>query len=110
MKIKQFFAGLGLLGLLSACVNDAECPKQFKLLDSERTGINFKNEVTSSSDFNILEFLYFYNGGGVSIGDINNDGLEDIFFTSNQESNKLYLNKGEISIRRYYGGCRSNRN
>ena len=58
------------------------------------TGIDFTNKVTNSPDFNILNYRNFYNGGGVAIGDINNDGLPDIFFTSNMGDNKLYLNKG----------------
>lgn len=66
----------------------------FRLLPSSQTGIYFNNEVADSSDFNIFNFRNFYNGGGVAIGDINNDGKPDIFFTSNQHTNRLYLNKG----------------
>jgi len=64
----------------------------------ENTGINFSNIVTDSKDFNIFTFRNFYNGGGVAIGDINNDGLADIFFTANMGSNKLYLNKGNFKF------------
>jgi hypothetical protein len=60
----------------------------------ENTGINFTNSIQNSPDFNIFSYRNFYNGGGVAIGDINNDGLADIFFTANMGSNKLYLNKG----------------
>ena len=60
------------------------------------TNITFSNTLFQNEDFNIIEYLYFYNGGGVSTGDINNDGLADIYFTSNQSSNKLYLNKGNF--------------
>lgn len=70
----------------------------FQLLPSSETNVDFKNTVTSSQDFNILEYLYFYNGGGVATGDINNDGLVDLFFTANQEANKLYLNKGNLQF------------
>lgn len=94
ITLKQFLAGLSLTLLLVSCTEEPQEAKQFELLDSERTGISFINEVTSTPDFNILEFLYFYNGGGVSVGDINKDGLDDMFFTSNQAPNKLYLNKG----------------
>lgn len=70
----------------------------FENPDSSKTGITFTNTLTSSDDLSILDYLYFYNGGGVSIGDINNDGLPDIFFTGNQVKNKLYLNKGHLTF------------
>ncbi|HRN55315.1 MAG TPA: CRTAC1 family protein [Agriterribacter sp.] len=60
----------------------------------EKTGIDFFNNIHNTKDFNIFSYRNFYNGGGVAIGDINNDGLADIFFTANMGSNKLYLNKG----------------
>ena len=62
----------------------------FQLMDN--TGINFVNTVQDTNDFNIFSYRNFYNGGGVAIGDINNDGLADVFFTANMGSNKLYLN------------------
>ncbi len=68
----------------------------FTLLKPEETGINFVNEVVDSDSFNILTYRNFYNGGGVAIGDINGDSLPDIYFTSNQHKNKLYLNKGDF--------------
>lgn len=68
----------------------------FTNLASGVTGINFQNTINETDSFNILDYLYYYNGGGVAIGDINNDGLQDIYFTSNRESNKLYLNKGNF--------------
>lgn len=58
------------------------------------TGIDFTNKVANNRDFNIFSYRNFYNGGGVAIGDINNDGLADVFFTANMGQNKLYLNKG----------------
>ena len=70
----------------------------FSRLDPEETGLDFQNRLTETDSMNILNYLYFYNGGGVAIGDINNDGLQDIFFTSNQESNRLYLNKGDMKF------------
>jgi hypothetical protein len=62
------------------------------------TGIDFSNIVQDNQELNILNYRNFYNGGGVAIGDINNDGLPDIFFTANQGSNKLYLNKGHFKF------------
>ena len=70
----------------------------FTEMFSENTGINFKNEIPESSVMNSMVYEYFYNGGGVAIGDINNDGLADIYFTSNLKDNKLYLNKGSFKF------------
>ncbi|MCB0684943.1 MAG: VCBS repeat-containing protein [Saprospiraceae bacterium] len=70
----------------------------FTLLDSSTTGISFNNIVQDHQDFNILTYRNFYNGGGVAIGDVNNDGLADIYFTANQKSNRLYLNKGNFQF------------
>jgi hypothetical protein len=67
----------------------------FLLQPASETGIDFINRVTDTKEFNILTYHNFYNGGGVAIGDINNDGRPDIFFTSNQQQNKLYINKGD---------------
>ena len=78
---------------LSSC-NIEKNDKLFSLPDSKDTGIQFSNDIKEDTIFNIIEYLYFYNGGGVAVGDINNDGLIDIYFSSNQNSNKLYLNKG----------------
>ena len=70
----------------------------FSVIETEKTGITFKNTITPTEDLNILDYLYFYNGGGVAVGDINNDGLPDIFFSGNQVKNKLYLNKGNLQF------------
>jgi enediyne biosynthesis protein E4 len=83
----------------------------FQLLPASATGIDFKNTVTDTDQLNIFNYHNFYNGGGVAIGDINNDGLADVFFTSNQHGNKLYLNKGnwqfeDITARAAVGGAK----
>jgi enediyne biosynthesis protein E4 len=70
----------------------------FSLLTPEETGIDFINEVVNQKDFNIFKYRNFYNGGGVAIGDINNDGLPDIYLTANMGLNKLYLNKGDFKF------------
>lgn len=70
----------------------------FSSLSSGHTGITFINRISDNDSFNILDYLYYYNGGGVAIADFNQDGLADIYFTSNQESNKLYLNKGNFKF------------
>ena len=61
----------------------------FKNPTSQETGLLFKNTITPSNELNIIDYLYYYNGGGVALGDINNDGLLDIFLSANQEKNKL---------------------
>jgi enediyne biosynthesis protein E4 len=68
----------------------------FESLDASTTGVTFENKLIESEQWNIIQYLYFYNGGGVAVGDINGDSLPDIYFTSNQGSNKLYLNKGNF--------------
>jgi len=71
----------------------------FKLLPSEETGIKFRNDLVEDEKLNVLSYEYLYNGGGVAVGDINNDGLEDLFFTSNLGPNKLYLNLGNFKFK-----------
>ena len=74
--------------------NESQRDTLFQLLPSSETGIDFNNRVENTDEFNIFKFRNFYNGGGVAIGDLNNDGKPDIFFTSNEHENKLYINKG----------------
>ena len=71
----------------------------FKLLPSKETNIRFSNDVNETESLNVLSYEYFYNGGGVAVGDINNDGLPDILFTSNMGANKLYLNLGHMKFK-----------
>src|SRR5260221_7456308 len=83
-----------LMGILFAasCTKKEESKPLFELV--EHSGIDFNNKVTDGKLENSFLFRNFYNGGGVAAGDLNNDGLPDIFFTSNMGDNKLYLNKG----------------
>lgn len=69
-----------------------------RVLTAEQTGIDFVNQLSESNQLNIIEYLYYYNGGGVAIGDVNNDGLEDLFFTANQGPDKLYMNRGNMQF------------
>ncbi len=82
---------------LNACV-EKDSDYLFQQLNERQTNITFANKLTENEEFNIIEYLYFYNGGGVAVGDINNDGLPDIYFTANQLPNKLYLNKGNLQF------------
>ena len=73
-------------------------PTLFELISPSSSGINFENTITEDENYNILKLSYLYNGGGVSVGDFNNDGLTDIFFTGNMVDNKMYLNKGNFEF------------
>jgi enediyne biosynthesis protein E4 len=71
----------------------------FEVLDQDRTGINFSNNLHPTTRFNVFDYMYFYNGGGIGAGDFNGDGRIDLFFASNQGSNKLYLNTGDLHFK-----------
>lgn len=85
-----------LLLLFISCTGKPEVEPLFSLVKG--TGITFENKVHNTKEFNIFSYRNFYNGGGVAIGDINNDGLADVFFTANMSNNKLYLNKGDFNF------------
>ncbi|HXB43293.1 MAG TPA: VCBS repeat-containing protein, partial [Puia sp.] len=70
----------------------------FQEISSEHSGIHFDNKIIENDSINPLDLTNIYNGGGVGIGDFNNDGLQDIYFTGNMVSNKLYLNKGDFKF------------
>ena len=102
-KIK-ILLGIALLtfSLVSCNIGNNSAEKQesplFTQLSPKQTGIDFINKVENQQDFNIFKYRNFYNGGGVAIGDINNDGLDDIYMTANMEPNKLFLNKGNFKF------------
>lgn len=82
---------------LGSC-NDSELTV-FSLLTPQECGINFTNELTLNKDFDVFRYRNYYNGGGVAIGDINNDGLSDVYLTANMGKNKLYLNQGDFEFK-----------
>ncbi len=81
--------------LLISC---SKSPK-FQLLNSKQTGIDFKNTITETDSFNVMKYEYIYNGAGVGIADLNNDGLQDIIFAGNQVSSRVYLNQGNFKFK-----------
>ena len=86
------------LFLAPACRNNDTDTHLFTRLDKDATGIDFQNTLFDGEALNVLNYIYFYNGGGVAIGDINNDGLPDILFTGNMVRNRLFLNKGNFTF------------
>ena len=86
-----------LFALVIACGSGTKT--QFELKDNAQIGISFENNLSYSDDFNVYKYRNYYNGGGVALGDINNDGWVDVYFTSNQGENKLYLNQGDFSFK-----------
>lgn len=79
---------------LQGCIETDKEPQLFELLPKEETNVTFANSIITNDTLNALKYDYLYNGGGVAVGDINNDGLPDLYFSGNMVSSKLYLNKG----------------
>ncbi len=94
----RIFILLCLLSIAS-CSRKVKDPVMFRVLDHTKTGLDFTNKLTPTKEFNVFKYMYFYNGAGVGAGDFNNDGLIDLFFTSNQGQNKIYLNKGKLQFK-----------
>lgn len=88
---------LSVLACTAACERHGSSAL-FERLDPSTTGVTFVNRLPDDTAFNILNYLYYYNGGGVAVGDINNDGLPDLYFTSSTGKNRLYLNKGNYKF------------
>ncbi len=92
--MKHFFFLFLVFLFLNSC--DKREATLFKQLPSSKTGITFNNAIVETDSSNILTNEYIFNGGGVAVGDFNNDGEDDLFFTGNQVPNKLYLNQGNL--------------
>ena len=96
-KLNLLLFVFGLLFVFASCDNTSY-NKQFTLLTSDKTGVDFVNKLNEDNSLNYFTYPYIYMGGGVSVGDINNDNLDDIFFTGNMAENRLYLNKGNLEF------------
>ena len=95
--MKYKFLSIILLNL--ACLSCLKKEKLYQEISSNVSNVLFENQLIQTEEFNLIEYLYFYNGGGIAVGDINNDGLNDIYFSANQLDNKLYLNQGNFSFK-----------
>lgn len=91
---------IGFIGILVMCFSctPQENLSPFVAIPATQSNITFTNQVEDTPEFNILDYLYFYNGGGVATGDLNNDGLPDVFFTSNLGADQLYFNRGDFQF------------
>lgn len=104
MKLKQCMRWCVLVVVMAACATPEEhkegvsAPKVFEKVAKSASNIQFSNDLKEDSIINYFTYPYIYMGGGVATGDVNNDGLADIYFTGNMVENKLYLNKGELSF------------
>lgn len=87
-----------MLLIISCTVEEKKSNTLFQEVSESNSSIDFRNDLIENDEFNIIEYLYFYNGGGVAIGDLNGDNLPEVYFSSNQGANKLYLNKGNFEF------------
>lgn len=96
--LKQFIWVLSVLAFFGCSEKKADQNHLFQEMNASETGISFENTITNTDEFNIFNYRNFYNGGGVAIGDINNDNLPDVYLIANQGENKLFLNKGNFKF------------
>ena len=103
--IRLFTLAIATIGLFSCAENQQQSEivsndtsPIFKKLHAPEIGISFSYDLTETDTLNYFTYPYIYMGGGVAVGDINNDGLQDLFFTGNMVDNKLYLNKGNLQF------------
>src|SRR5271154_6554795 len=84
--------------LCTVCLFSCKKPTLFQQISSSHSGVHFNNKITENDSINPLDIVNIYNGGGIGIGDFNNDGLQDIFFSGNMVPNRLYINKGNFKF------------
>ncbi len=94
-----FGSGICLFSCSSPEMEETSAVFLFEPVPADSSGVLFTNQIQETALSNILTYQYFYNGGGVAVGDVNNDGWEDLYFTANQGQNKLYLNQGGLKFR-----------
>ncbi len=98
IKVCQYTLIFLLFYGITSCSDTAKKDQLFELLTPKETGLKFSNDLSYDRDFNVYKYRNFYNGGGVAIGDVNNDGLVDVYLTANQIENKLFINKGDFKF------------
>lgn len=84
---------------ITGCKQKPDLPVLFEIRDDNSTGLHFANKLTPTQDFNVFDYMYFFNGAGVGAGDFNNDGKIDLFFAASQGDNQLYLNEGNLKFK-----------
>ena len=96
LKVQVHWLLMLAIAIISGCSGKRSLMPQFELLTKDETGLDFNNEIIQSPEFNVFNYMYFFNGGGIAVGDFNNDGLTDLFFSSNMGENKMFLNEGDF--------------
>ena len=101
LKIISYLCASSLLLLFSCSEKPPtiQIEHLFTLLPNEYTRLKFQNTLVDETNFNVFKYRNYYNGGGVAIGDVNNDGMPDVYLTANQQPNKLFLNQGNLRFR-----------
>ena len=99
--IQYHYLSLFLIGIiLFGCTSKAKVGQSlFEVLDHTQTNLHFSNKLKPTPEFNMFNYMYFYNGAGVAAGDFNNDGKTDLFFAANQGKNHIYLNEGNLHFK-----------
>ncbi|MEL7221830.1 MAG: VCBS repeat-containing protein, partial [Bacteroidota bacterium] len=98
MNFLRLFSPLLLTIAVWGCNEKPATSAMFTEVSRSRSGIDFRNMLKEDENFNIFKYQYFNNGGGVAVGDFNNDGLQDLVFTGNMVKNRLYINQGDLKF------------